>query len=331
MSNPSKPKKNTASKLALPQLSLKDLLTKSWRNPKGSNSLSTLQNASQKTRFPPVKKSKKNRHKKKYGGVCLYSTQDQWGSIEVIEDRDSRRLHFGNSGIQGRMSIDTPWVPRCTYVESMSLVGCLYEHHSNQKEQILLLGLGSGGLAHTIRRLYPDAHLDLVELRAQVVDVAKRFFKIDDLNAQLHIDDAFHFVKMAFIHKRPLYHLILIDLYLDQGMIPLLFDPLFWEACELLLHPNGLFAVNLWSGDREQLKQVILAIQRGFKGESRILDHEDVGNVIYFGRPSGFNWEYAYQKQSYHQHQLYPSIFRSQPALDRLYRQTPSLFFDLVF
>ena len=114
-------------------------------------------------------------------------------------------------------------------------------------------------------------------------------------------------------------------------MIPLLFDPLFWISCEHLLHPQGLFAVNLWSGDRHNLKKIVLSIQRGFKGESLVLDHENVGNLIYFGQPSGFDWEYAYQKCSFYQQRLYPSLFRPQTALDRLYRQTQSTFFDLVF
>jgi spermidine synthase len=205
VSSHSQKKKHSKSKFGFPTLSLKDLISKSWK--RSTTDASSISSSS----FLRSSPSPKHR----YGGLCIYESQDQWGKIEVIEDQDSRRLHFGNSGIQGRTDLEDPWLPRCTYVETMGLAGCLLDRSQIQKEHILLLGLGSGGLAHTMRRLYPDARLDIVELRSQVVEVAHRFFKLDEVSAQVHVDDAFHFVNTAFLRKCPLYHIIMIDLYLD--------------------------------------------------------------------------------------------------------------------
>ena len=345
---------------SLPSLSLKNLLPHSWRRSSQKkqdqkerekeqssrhdqehsqtqrhDSKSLASHAVESRRSPLLTPQGRLRKARKYGGKCLYETEDQWGVIEVIEDRRGRRLHFGNDGIQGRLQIETPWVPKCTYVESMSLASLFLEPTpslgSPFSERILILGLGCGGLTHTLRKLHPQAQIDVVELRPVVGEVARVFFNFEHAQAQLHITDAFEYLKKAFKDQSSPYSLILIDLYLDQGMIPLLFQPSFWQACELILHPQGLFAVNLWSGDRQNLQKVIFAIQRTFQGPRLLLDHEDVGNLIYFGKPSGFNWEYARHQQSLYQQHLSPSSFDPQSALNRLYQQNQSTFFDLVF
>ena len=59
---------------------------------------------------------------------------------------------------------------------------------------VLLLGLGGGTLVHLIRHFFPAAHITCVELDAQHIAIAKRWFKIPQHNVTVVQGDAYAFL-----------------------------------------------------------------------------------------------------------------------------------------
>lgn len=85
-------------------------------------------------------------------------------------------------------------------------------------QKVLLLGLGGGSNAHLVRRLYPQAKITAVEIDPQMVEIAKKYFKINKIkNLQIVIADAEKFVNnlsstVDNLQSKP-YDLILVDCF----------------------------------------------------------------------------------------------------------------------
>lgn len=119
-------------------------------------------------------------------------------------------------------------------------------------KRILLLGLGGGAVVNQLSSLIPYDHLTAVEIDAVHIDIAQRWFDVDDDRVDLVHDDAIAWVS-RYSGKR--FDLIIDDLFgHDEGQ-PVRAAPLSAEWIDLLrLHlvDEGLLIVN--SVDSRQLK-----------------------------------------------------------------------------
>lgn len=118
-----------------------------------------------------------------------------------------------------------------------------YWRHMIPEEEIesaLILGLGAGTIARLLIEKNPNIQITAVEKSKQVVNLAKKHFKLDELKIKIMIDDAFN-----FIHKTPeRYDYICVDIW-DGKWFPfsVLSDP-FISLCKRLLNENGWIYIN---------------------------------------------------------------------------------------
>ena len=90
---------------------------------------------------------------------------------------------------------------------------------NEEMENCLILGLGGGTLAKLLRKKYPDAKITGVEIDPMMIELGKKYLRLDDFNIDIKIQDANKF-------KLKGYDLVIIDTYLGDKYVDLLDDDL---------------------------------------------------------------------------------------------------------
>jgi len=110
----------------------------------------------------------------------------------------------------------------------------------SQLKEVLILGFGAGSVAHILQKeLGCTANITGVEIDQEVIVLAHQYFDLQKIvHLEIKLADAFEFVKTA----KPIYDLIVVDLFVDQ-LIPEKFDtPEFMEhVCRILVSGGTLF------------------------------------------------------------------------------------------
>ncbi|WP_144212705.1 spermidine synthase [Shewanella donghaensis] len=184
----------------------------------------------------------------------LHHVSDEIGPIYVLDDGDFRVLSFGDNDEQSKILKSAPHIPQHTYIQAMLAV-LLF----NKPKSAIILGLGGGGLVHALRRYDAAIKLTTVELRADVIDVAKRFFQLPvgkKLNV-MHQDGSEFLINGN--HKKV--DIIFADMYIEQGVDEKQLTSEFIGHCHKSLKAEGFLVLNCWKehSKSELLKQVLSA------------------------------------------------------------------------
>jgi len=179
----------------------------------------------------------------------LHHSEDQYGPLIVLDDKECRILAFADNDEQSKLLKTAPHIPQHTYVQAMLLV-LLY----SQPKSAIVLGLGGGGLIHALRHFDAGIKLTAVELRADVIDIAKRYFQLP-MSKKLKIinQDATQFLA-AGEHKRV--DIIFADIYSAEGVDAAQVSQAFIAQCAAQLKTEGYLVLNCWkehSKNRELL------------------------------------------------------------------------------
>ncbi|GIU21651.1 spermidine synthase [Shewanella schlegeliana] len=179
----------------------------------------------------------------------LHQTQDEYGPLIVLEDKEARILAFGENDEQSKLLKAAPHIPQHTYVQAMLLV-LLY----SQPKSAIVLGLGGGGLIHALRHFDAGIKLTAVELRSDVIELAKRYFQLP-LSKKLKVinQDAKQFLELGD-HKRV--DVIFTDIYSADGVDAAQVSESFIAQCGALIKADGYLVLNCWkehSHNRELL------------------------------------------------------------------------------
>jgi spermidine synthase len=213
----------------------------------------------------------------KYGGRMIHRVVDDHGPIEVIEAHGVRSLHFGSPARQSAMDLAAPDRIELTYLRSL-LTPLLF---APEPRRILLLGLGGGTLARFLLHHFPGVEIEAVELRAQVVEIAKTYFKLEAPSSLcIHVMDAHHYLERPVIGAHSVFDLILVDVFDAEGPSVILDEPEFFSRLSGMLAPRGGMAVNLWSGEGTAWREVQAEIRHHFKGPLAGLSVPGRGNRI---------------------------------------------------
>ncbi len=152
------------------------------------------------------------------------------------------------------------------YERLMLLAFALVDH----PPAALQLGLGGGAMCRHLAAYLPDCALTVVERDAAVIDLARRFFHIDQPVRRADAEDVVADAESA-------YDVILVDLYDGSGAAGV--APGFWRDCARALRPGGCVAVN-WAGfvddevARAEAKRVTEAIGRSlFVGPRQLTEN----------------------------------------------------------
>jgi spermidine synthase len=118
------------------------------------------------------------------------------------------------------------------------LLGLLFA----EARHITLLGLGGGGLVHCLSHFYPQCPLQVVELRQQVIEVARNWFELPQTEQiELHCGDAARYIAGAPAARTDL---ILSDLYEADGMSEVQASVFYIRSCVRHLNDSGVMVLN---------------------------------------------------------------------------------------
>ncbi len=192
------------------------------------------------------------------GGEVIFSCEDDEGIIDVVDEANAlRSLQFGTQARQSTMFLNDPAALALSYTHCLMV--CLL-FAERPPRSALMLGLGGGSLVKFFLTQFPDCHLDTVERRAAVLDVARRFFEVaDDPRNTVHCEDGSDFLAR---HTGPSsgtrrYDVIIVDLHDSTGMAPAVRAPEFFPRCRQLLAETGILAINLWYGHRKEEEDAV--------------------------------------------------------------------------
>jgi len=200
--------------------------------------------------------------------------------ITISEVDGLRFLHFGSEWVQGGMRIARPFSLEIDYQQQMMAPALFVP----RPEHIVQLGLGAGALAKFCWRHLAGATVSVVEISADVIAAAHRWFRLppEDERLQLINDDARWVIsdprRMQLGGRRADW--LQVDLYDAAAAGPVYDDAAFYTACRRALAPGGVMAVNLFGSSFETSRQ---AIESAFGDSWRALPEADAGNRIVLG------------------------------------------------
>jgi spermidine synthase len=214
-----------------------------------------------------------------YGnGRVVYQSQSDEGIIEVVDSGRERALHFGTSPRQSAMDLSHPHALLLTYTHAMMAALLL----NPAPKRVMMIGLGGGSLVKFLLHHFPDCHIDVVEYRQDVVEVAQRFFHVPTDESRLNImlgDGAAH-MRHCFMDTDLSYDLIMVDAYDHTGMDSSVSAQGFFDTCAGVLTTEGVFSINLWGSDRADFNTILQRINRSFFDRTMLLPVENKGNII---------------------------------------------------
>ncbi len=182
-------------------------------------------------------------------GRELHRRYDEFGPILVFDDGNKRYLSFGTADEQSCQLNSAPLQLQHEYARAMAAVLVQFPVHA-LPEHITLLGTGGGTLAATLHHLLPQVHIQAVDLRAAVLQVAYQYFSLPRGPRLItHCCDAADFLRQADAN---VCDLLIADLYQADGLDPLVLQADFLDACQRHLNTRGWLVLNLWKEHREQ-------------------------------------------------------------------------------
>jgi spermidine synthase len=178
-------------------------------------------------------------------GKLLYSKN----YIQVWQNLGYRWLTFGNDTLQTLINRYQPEVPQLFYMKF------IVELIQARPGETCLLGLGGGGLVHSLSNYLRSYALTAVEFDEEVIAVAQQYFDLEKYNfLRVICSDAAQFI----YHSQELYSYIIIDLFDANSFPSNCKNEAFISACKKSLSMDGILIINLPnSGDQWQVYNLV--------------------------------------------------------------------------
>jgi spermidine synthase len=213
----------------------------------------------------------------KYDGLVIYQNHDDEGVLEVVEEKGIRSLHFGSTSRQSSISLTDPESLHLPYTRAMTS-WLLFKETVNDA---LILGLGGGSLARHLLYHFPECRLHAVEYRASVVKIARSHFGLPlDTRLKVIVDDAGNYVRHHAQSGAAQHDLILIDTFDSEGMADSVVSAAFFDACNILLKPDGILVINLWGTETTAFGSCLNWLEQIFNQKVLVLPVRKRGNMI---------------------------------------------------
>ena len=208
----------------------------------------------------------------------VYSGWADGHPVQVTDEEGVRSLRFGGEECQTSIDLRTPWELQLAYTQWMATALLLHP----RPRSFLVIGLGGGALPHFLLHHHSDARIDVVEKERLVIDLAHRVFHLPSQREGLRVihQDALSFLRSTSPSG---YHVAFLDIFGPGCMASSLFDPTLYRNLAACLHPDGVMAVNLWSGDRPLYEQAAQAAWEGCAGRLLRMQVKKRNNVILLG------------------------------------------------
>ncbi|STX51809.1 spermidine synthase [Legionella busanensis] len=213
---------------------------------------------------------------KTLAGRCIYRS-DQ---IRVYDNYFFRWLKFNSSAFQSLLNKFMPYKPALNYVKALTFVA---RQHPGD---CCMFGLGGAGVAHALSPLLHNYSLTAVEMNAEVIEVAKRYFMADRLpNLTMIQDDASHFAK----HCQQTFNHLLIDIADANDFPTSCKNKDFFLNCQRLLSTQGVLVINVANAYEYQF--IFTMLKQQFGNNIITLPVKSCVNIIFIATASdNFNW-----------------------------------------
>lgn len=169
--------------------------------------------------------------------MLIHQRQDSWGNIQVLDQAGQRVLSFDSVYEQSRMDLRQQGLLVHQYTRAMLLSMAFAK-----PAHITLLGLGGGCLLRAMQLIDPYLHIQVVELRKAVVDIAQDYFGLPQLaNARIQVADARHYIVQQANASTDL---IFADMYHAVRADPFQMQKQFFRESQRILSPTGWLVIN---------------------------------------------------------------------------------------
>ncbi len=212
--------------------------------------------------------------------TLLEKRRDDYGTLRITESREGYRfLYFGEQTEQSCIFMADPAWLEYDYTRAM-LLGAFW---CRTDPQMTLLGLGGGALANCLVRHFSPAGVQVVELRGEVLTLAKEWLGLSaDPRLQIHIGCAEDHIAAAPASC----DLLCVDLYMEGGLSRLQLQADFFAACQRALRPGGVLVINQWQMGETGLPYAAAMLGDLF-GENYLQVQVEEGNIILFVPAAG--------------------------------------------
>lgn len=114
-------------------------------------------------------------------------------------------------------------------------------------KRILIIGLGGGTMSNTLAQLFPNSHIDNVEIDEAVIKVARRYFDFfENERVKTYKQDGRIFIKRALL-KQQSYDWIILDAFNGDYIPEHLLTKEFLQETKRLLSKKGTLTANTFS------------------------------------------------------------------------------------
>jgi spermidine synthase len=193
--------------------------------------------------------------------------------------RGRRTLEFVPGDIQSEMLLARPDALVLAYLRAMMCFVLFVP----RPRRIVMVGLGGGSLAKFCHRHFPDTHITVIELRADVIALRDTFHVPPD-SARFTIVQADAADWLA-AHSGTA-DVLLVDGFDAAGLPPRLASAAFYADCRRLLAPGGMLVSNVFTYD-PRYRDVLAALDTVFQGRTCWFDKVAGNNrIVYALRPA---------------------------------------------
>ncbi len=177
----------------------------------------------------------------------IHRERSQYSDI-IVTQRDGRRcMRFDvrRSGDlnQSCFMVDDPLRLVFDYTQ-MSFAGLLV---NPEPDRVLVAGLGGGSIPSLLDELYPEAHIDVVEIDPAVIRVAQEYFEFEPTgNVQAHAADARVFIRRA-AQRGEEYDYVVLDAFGGEYIPEHLMTREFLQEVKQIMSEDGVLVANTFS------------------------------------------------------------------------------------
>ena len=210
----------------------------------------------------------------------LYEKTSAYSTVVVTDEGGGlRALRFGRDGVrQSLVKRGDPEYLGLPYARTVMTGLALCD----EQRRFLVVGLGGGTIPAFLRRHYPDAAIDAVEIDPEVVYVAKQYFGFrEDARMRVHVADGRKFIEGV---ARP-YDAIFLDAFGSDAVPPHLTTREFLSAVRRAVAPGGVVIGNIWARESNRLYDSMVRTYREVFDELFVVRASGSGNRILLALP----------------------------------------------
>ncbi|KAH8279631.1 hypothetical protein KR018_011141 [Drosophila ironensis] len=197
--------------------------------------------------------------------------------VKIKGKKERKKIDFGHLACQHHLYMSV----------GAQLATTLQNPRQDVEKDVLVVGLGGGGLCSFLHAALPHARVTAVEIDPIMLEVAEQYFELkQDKRFHVVIDDGLAFVERCR-NEEIHFDAVMFDVDSKDLSLGMSCPPQSFLAEEILLHikeiigPKGLFMLNLVCRDESLRSAALEGLQKVFPAVCHYKLDEDINEVVY--------------------------------------------------